>query len=82
MIGHQAAGMDLPIGLLADLPQRHQKPAPILLVLENGLALVAAIHDACPAVAWAEVDDTSRQEIGSAACMAWPTTGSYQPECQ
>ena len=44
MIAHQTVGLDLPPGLLTSLPQRRQEPRPILLILEDRLALVTTVH--------------------------------------
>jgi hypothetical protein len=45
VIGHQAKGVNLPAGLFAGLAQRFQEPAPVLVILKDGLAPVAPIHD-------------------------------------
>ena len=37
--------MDLPTGLLADIFQRGQKQAPILIIPENVLLVILTIHD-------------------------------------
>jgi hypothetical protein len=44
VVAHQAISMDLPKRLLAGLSQRLQKTLLILVVFENGLPTVAAIH--------------------------------------
>jgi hypothetical protein len=45
MIAHQTPSMDLPTGLLASRAQGGQKSRPILVIVENALGLVPAIHD-------------------------------------
>ena len=45
MIGHEAIGMNLPTGLDAGLTQRSQEALAVSVILENGFAAVAAIHD-------------------------------------
>src|SRR5512141_2244888 len=45
MMAHQTIGMNLPTGLRAGLPQGLQKALPIPVVLKNGLAAVATVHD-------------------------------------
>lgn len=51
MIAHQTIRVDLPIGLLAGVPQGGEQALAIHVVQENGLTAVATIHDACPAIA-------------------------------
>src|SRR5260370_39698703 len=45
MISHQTPGVDLPVGFCAGLAQRLEEPLPIQIVVENGFASIAAIHD-------------------------------------
>src|SRR3974390_669600 len=45
VVVHQAERVDLPIGLLAGLPERLQKQEPVLVVVKNWLAPVATVHD-------------------------------------
>ena len=45
MISHQTSGVDVPVGFCAGLAQRLEEPLPIQIVLENGFASIAAIHD-------------------------------------
>ena len=45
MVVHEHAGMDAPAGLTARFPKRLYKPLPILVILENGAALIAPRHD-------------------------------------
>lgn len=53
MIPHQAQRMSLPARLGAILPKRFQQPLPILIliILENRLPPMPAIHHTCPAAA-------------------------------
>lgn len=44
MIGHQAIRMDFPAGLAASLAKGFQPQLAILVILEDGLAAVAAVH--------------------------------------
>jgi hypothetical protein len=43
VVGPQAAGVDRPAGCLTGLGQGVQKPRPVLVGAENGLAAVAAV---------------------------------------
>ena len=72
MIGHQAKGMRLPAGFPAGLAQREQQAPAILIVVEDRLAPVAAIQDACPAAVSAKVDDRSRQDTPLSVCAPRP----------
>src|SRR5881396_3603812 len=44
MIGHQAIRVHLPAGLKTGLPERTQKPASILFILEDRFTAIPAIH--------------------------------------
>ena len=44
MIGHQAEGMDLPIGLGAGLGQSGQEKLRVLGVAEDGFGMIATVH--------------------------------------
>jgi hypothetical protein len=52
VIAHQAIGMHLPAGLFASLAQSLQESVPVLVVSENRLAAITAIHDMvhCPGI--------------------------------
>jgi hypothetical protein len=43
--------MDLPVGFGAGLGKRVEETQAILVVFEDSGALIAAIHEACPAIA-------------------------------
>jgi len=45
MVAHQAIGMHLPLRLLAGLCQRCQQSLPVLIIGEDGLLPIAAVHD-------------------------------------
>ena len=45
VIQHQAIAVDLPGGLFTALLEGRDKPLPVLVVAENALAMVTAIHD-------------------------------------
>jgi len=45
MIGHEAQGVNLPAGLAACLSERGHEALPMLVIPENRLAPVSAIHD-------------------------------------
>ena len=45
MIVPEPAGVDAPAGIAAGFPKRHYKPLPILVLLEDGAALIAPRHD-------------------------------------
>ena len=44
MVGHQAIGMHLPIGLDTALPQRLQAAEPIRVIFENRLPPISPVH--------------------------------------
>src|SRR5688572_8661825 len=45
VVGHETEGVDLPVGPGAALSERFEKGFPVLIILEDGLAAVAAAHD-------------------------------------
>jgi len=45
VVAHQTIRMHLPAGLFAGLPQRLKEPVAILVVLEDGVATVATVHN-------------------------------------
>src|SRR5438874_820848 len=45
MISHQTPGVDLPVRFGASLGQRLEEPLTVQIVVENGFAPIAAIHD-------------------------------------
>ena len=45
VIGHQAIGVDLPACFLASLAQGLEKSTTVVIILKDGLAAVAPIHD-------------------------------------
>jgi hypothetical protein len=44
VVGHETIGVDLPAGLPTRLPERFHETQAILVILEDGLTAVAAIH--------------------------------------
>jgi hypothetical protein len=45
MIGHETIRMDLPRSLVAGLAEREQKTLAVEVILENGFAVIAAVHE-------------------------------------
>jgi hypothetical protein len=45
MISHQTPGVDLPVRFCTGLAERLEEPLSIQIVVENGFAPIAAIHD-------------------------------------
>src|SRR5688572_32983664 len=45
VVGHETEGVDLPAGPGAALSKRFEKGFPVVIILEDGLAAVAAAHD-------------------------------------
>jgi hypothetical protein len=62
MVAHQAIGMHLPLRLLAGLCQRCQQSVPVLIIGEDGLLPIAAVHDARPAA-------VSRRSLGEGGSL-------------
>jgi hypothetical protein len=83
---HQALGMFLPLRLLASLAEGGEKFPAILAALENGLTLVATVHDVIhrPGILDArfarhgEWLATAAKSVNSDACMS--SVGTGQPE--
>jgi len=45
MVGHQAPGVNLPVGFGAGFPQRFNKKFPVLYPAKDGFLVVAAVHE-------------------------------------
>src|SRR5882672_434693 len=52
MIGHETKSVDLPAGLVTSLAKSEQKTLAVAVVLEDGFAAVAAIHQVIEATGY------------------------------
>lgn len=63
-------------------PVAHRTLTPVLVITENVLPPVSAIHDACRAGASAEADDKSPPDIPASTCVASQELVNHQQQCQ